>query len=106
MSVDNLLAELKRRGVTLRADGDKLYVRAPVGALTDELRQAIRARKAEIMATLRGDYVVVPIERLRDFLAEHGLEVVGGGWPDGEVRPVLWVRKNGAAKEIHNSQFL
>jgi hypothetical protein len=59
MSVDRLLAELARRGVTLRVEGDKLHVCAPVGALMDGLKRAIRARKAEIMAALRGDYAVV-----------------------------------------------
>jgi amino acid adenylation domain-containing protein len=52
-TVNELLADLSRRGVTLWADGDELRVRAPKDALTGELRTALKERKDELLATLR-----------------------------------------------------
>ncbi|AUX41120.1 hypothetical protein SOCE26_025250 [Sorangium cellulosum] len=52
MSVTEILAELSQHGVVLRADGDKLTVRAPPGVLTPSLRTALAAHKAEILARL------------------------------------------------------
>ncbi len=48
-----LLARLRDRGIELRADGDKLVVNAPRGALTEELGAELRGRKAELLAFLR-----------------------------------------------------
>lgn len=39
--------------IAISADGDKLRINAPKGALTDELRAAIAARKAALLAMLR-----------------------------------------------------
>jgi thioesterase domain-containing protein/acyl carrier protein len=47
-----LLAELFRRGVKVWADGDRLHVRAPRGALTQELRDALAAQKPEILSSV------------------------------------------------------
>jgi hypothetical protein len=44
---------LVKDGFTLGTEGDKLTVR-PVSRLTDELRQAIRAHKPELLALLSG----------------------------------------------------
>jgi amino acid adenylation domain-containing protein/non-ribosomal peptide synthase protein (TIGR01720 family) len=52
MIVTEILAELTRHGVVLRADGDKLTVRAPPGVLTPPLRSALATHKAEILARL------------------------------------------------------
>ena len=59
------LAELDRRGVVLEPNGDKLRYRAPQGALTPELREAITENKAEILSTLRrvGDGRTAPLNR-------------------------------------------
>ena len=53
MTSGETLAELDRRGVVLEPNGDKLRYRAPQGALTPELREAITENKAEIISTLR-----------------------------------------------------
>ena len=53
MTSSETLAELDRRGVVLEPNGDKLRYRAPQGALTPELREAITENKAEIISTLR-----------------------------------------------------
>ena len=59
------LAELDRRGVVLEPNGDTLRYRAPQGALTPELREAITENKAEILSTLRrvGDGQPAPLNR-------------------------------------------
>ena len=53
MTPTDLLAELKRRGITLRPEGaDAIRYTAPRGAMTDELREAIRAHKHELLRLL------------------------------------------------------
>jgi len=49
---DALLAEAHRRGIELWADGASLRYRAPPGALTPDLREALRATKAEVLRVL------------------------------------------------------
>ena len=65
MTSSETLAELDRRGVVLEPNGDKLRYRAPQGALTPELREAITENKAEILSTLRrvGDGQPAPLNR-------------------------------------------
>ena len=65
MTSSETLAELDRRGVVLEPNGDKLRYRAPQGALTPELREAITENKAEIISTLRrvGDGQPPPLDR-------------------------------------------
>ena len=52
MNADQLLGELRARGVVLEAAGDRLRVDAPRGAITPELREALTAHKAEVLALL------------------------------------------------------
>lgn len=47
-----LLADLRARGVRLEPDGADLIVRAPRGVLTPQLREALRQRKADLLAAL------------------------------------------------------
>ncbi|MGZ9173639.1 MAG: TubC N-terminal docking domain-related protein, partial [Candidatus Binatia bacterium] len=44
--------------IAISADGDKLRINAPKGALTGELRAAIAAGKAELLAMLRAGAAV------------------------------------------------
>ena len=53
-----LLAQLRQRDILLWREGDQLRYSAPEGALTDELRQAVRTHKAELLmliAAHKGD---------------------------------------------------
>jgi hypothetical protein len=59
MTLTALLGDLRRRGVELTADGDRLRFRAPVGALTQEERTALSDRKTEVLAILRGETVIL-----------------------------------------------
>jgi hypothetical protein len=52
MSVGALLGDLRRRDVTLEADGDRLHVDAPAGTITDELRAALVENKGHLLHLL------------------------------------------------------
>lgn len=52
MSTAAFLAELRRRDIELRAEGGELRCSAPAGAVTPELRDALKQRKAELLAFL------------------------------------------------------
>ena len=52
MTTDELVAEAYRLGISLIPHGEKLRVEAPMGSLTQELRQALRENKAELIALL------------------------------------------------------
>jgi len=52
-----LLSELARLQVQLSVTSDGLYVQAPAGVLTDELRQAMREHKADLLRFVRSPCV-------------------------------------------------
>jgi non-ribosomal peptide synthase protein (TIGR01720 family) len=62
MALQEFLAELRRLGVRLWVDGDRLRYDAPPGVVTSALRAAIADRKAPIMAFLREANAVRPQE--------------------------------------------
>ena len=45
----DLLQRLHEAGIILTVDGDRLKYKAPVGALTDELREALRELKPTVL---------------------------------------------------------
>ncbi len=52
MSLEKLLEEAAARGVTLNAEGQRLKVDAPKGAVTPELRAALQAHKDDLLLLL------------------------------------------------------
>ena len=70
MNATILLNDLRRGGVTLAANGDRLSVDAPKGALTDELRRSIAAHKADLLALLEAEAARDELERLDARLGE------------------------------------
>ena len=52
MNAAELIIELEARGAQIEATGDRLRVDAPKGAITLELREALAACKAEVLAIL------------------------------------------------------
>jgi hypothetical protein len=60
MTAEALLQELQRCQVTLHPEGSELRCRAPKGAMTDALRQAIRAHKAALLRLLTQDTSPAP----------------------------------------------
>jgi hypothetical protein len=53
MNAQEIFAKTKRLKISLWCEGDALKYEAPRGALTDELRAAIRAHKPELLALLQ-----------------------------------------------------
>ena len=52
MNTARLLRDLEERGVRFEADDGRLRYRAPVGVLTPQIIDELRARKAELLALL------------------------------------------------------
>lgn len=53
MTIETLLVELNRRDIKLFLAGGKLRLEAPVGALTPELKEAVRQNKTALLMKLR-----------------------------------------------------
>ena len=45
MTIVDLLSQLRQVGIQLTLDGDKLKVKAPQGALTEELKEQLKLNK-------------------------------------------------------------
>ena len=120
MTAEQLLDHLRDAGVIFTPEGDKLSYLAPPGALSDDLRAAMRAHKAELLAMLEagtgpgsppvptpaevgtascevspGETVRIPLDDLifGDFLERNRLRIVDGeAYPDGRnFRPTLYL---------------
>jgi hypothetical protein len=52
MNARSLLEDLRRRGVLLEANGERLHVDAPVGAIPEELRSALTEHKPRLLRLL------------------------------------------------------
>ena len=100
MTAAQLLSDLRDRGVELTSAGGKLRYGAPPGALTDDLRAAMQAHKAELLVLLElevgtGETLRIPLDDLvyGDFLARHKLRIVDGtAYPDGRsYRPAIYL---------------
>jgi hypothetical protein len=56
MTAENLLSELREKGVELKSgDGDRLVIDAPKGAITDEVREALKANKSALLQILKSE---------------------------------------------------
>jgi hypothetical protein len=53
VTADEVLTTAQRAGIRLFAEGDQLRYRAPKGVLTPELRHALMAHKAALLAVLQ-----------------------------------------------------
>jgi hypothetical protein len=58
LSASRLVADLRARGITLFPEGGTVRCRAPKGALTPELRELLRQRKAEVLEALQRESAV------------------------------------------------
>lgn len=72
MNLQAFLADLHRREIQLRADGDRLHCNAPAGLLTLQLREQIQQRKSEILAFLRTAKALARQQRAIVPLQPHG----------------------------------
>jgi hypothetical protein len=78
-AASELLAELSRLKVSVTADGGDLVLRGPRGALTDGLRDELRAAKPQLLELLRGEARIAA-----DGIVEKGAPT-GGDGPRGVV---------------------
>ncbi len=75
LRVMDLLTSLRRQGVEIQLEGDRLRLRSPKGALSEEVRQSLSVRREEIVAFLR---------RARELTTE----LKGGSGHALRIRPV------------------
>jgi hypothetical protein len=52
VTVQSLIATAQHAGIIMAVDGDRLRLKAPVGALTSELRAELTSQKATVMEVL------------------------------------------------------
>ncbi len=86
MTATALLDELRTKGVHLTVEGEHVAVDAPKGVLTDDVRQAIRQHKQELLA------LVEAVEE-RAAIAEYC-----GGLPRAEAEALAWQCVRGEAQ--------
>src|SRR4030081_409080 len=56
MTAHDLLAQLRQKGVEVKTSGDdRLVIDAPKGTVTEELRSALSAHKAELLQILNAE---------------------------------------------------
>jgi hypothetical protein len=56
MTAHDLLSQLRQKGVEVKtSDGDRLVIDAPKGTVTEELRSALSANKAELLQLLKAE---------------------------------------------------
>ena len=60
MTPDELLTEIRSRGSQITVDGEDLRLTGRVGSLTEELRNQIRAQKADVISLLRQEEAAAP----------------------------------------------
>ncbi len=91
--IEDLLGELHQRGIKLRLTDGRLDVVAPAGALTPRLRNELRGRRDELVATLQGaatnrepeDLVPRPADRHEPF-------------PLTDIQHAYWVGRGSAVE--------
>lgn len=105
MTAAALIADLRSRGVTLVADGERLRCR-PRSALSDDDLSALRAHKSEVLARLRSptkaDLVCRACRERRFWRSIHGVVVCGTCHPPAAPRLVerwLSASQNDAAAD-------
>ena len=69
MRATTLIDTLRAQGWGFAIDGHDLRIRRPRGALTGELRQALQAEKAAIIAILAAEHVRAPMPPRSDDIA-------------------------------------
>ncbi len=84
MTAAEVMAELEQRGIVLQPNGDRLQYKAPVGALTPELRQLLVEHKAVILNLIQKPCLVdaLPIWHAREVARCVETEGVCVFWSD------------------------
>jgi TubC N-terminal docking domain/Thioesterase domain len=87
LNVPAFLGELLSRDIRLSADGGQLKCSAPPGALTPQLREQLRSRKAEILEFLRKSEAIARLPAAIVPLQPQGtrIPIFGVGGHNGDV---------------------
>ena len=103
MTAAGLVTELRARGVTLVADGDTLRCR-PKSALSESDLVALKAMKAEVLATIRRPAPPRPVKSItcyscrggRFWISVHGVTVCTVCHPPADPSFVAeWITSDG-----------
>ncbi|RKG77509.1 non-ribosomal peptide synthetase [Corallococcus terminator] len=89
--VEELLSELRQKGITLHMEGEKLRCRAPRGALDARMRAAVEEHKEELLAFLRRATPASPLPQLIPALAQRFEP-----FPLTDVQHAYWLGRSGA----------
>ena len=65
MTVADLLADLRQRGVLLWRDGDRLHVDTPAGLATADMRKELARNKGAVLGQLDREVAALPISEAR-----------------------------------------
>ncbi len=85
MLAATLLADLRARGFTVTADGDRLLVQ-PSSQLTDDLRTSIRAQQRALLALLWAEAEPVDVAAITRRYQAYPCELCGHDLVMGEAR--------------------
>jgi pyochelin synthetase len=93
MNLHLLIDSLADRGIKLSIEGDALIVDAPQGALTSEVREALKAQKSEIVALLNQHRDRQPVNDLP--ILEPGPEARYEPFPLTDMQHAFWIGRSG-----------
>ncbi|PSB50374.1 non-ribosomal peptide synthetase [Chamaesiphon polymorphus] len=93
MNLHLLIDSLADRGIKLSIEGDALIVDAPQGTLTPEVRDALKAQKAEIVALLQQHRDRQPINDLPALVAAPAARYEP--FPLTDMQHAFWIGRSG-----------
>jgi amino acid adenylation domain-containing protein len=89
----SLVKDLRKLGIELWADGDRLRYRAPKGTLTEVLRRAIAEHKSEVLALLTNPNGFVERPALPELEVEEGKR--HEAFALNEIQQAYWLGRGG-----------
>ncbi|QRO01833.1 amino acid adenylation domain-containing protein [Archangium violaceum] len=99
MSTSEFVVELQQKGIELWVEGDALRFRAPPGLLTDEVRSALRERKAQLLEHLRASNRVAEVKAAASELATPAApadDARFAPFPLTDIQNAYWVGRQDA----------
>ena len=85
MTAHDLLSELRAKGVEVRTSGDdRLVIDAPKGTITEDLKSALSAHKAELLRILKAEQT----EPTEDVVSEEQQPSTGAQYATAAAKPL------------------